>query len=631
MPHGQGIRCVGFVTEDGYIHCTREEHAGSLEASGAAVPTFAHIDRDDCRCGSPHSRYGALTGAIPRAAPQSSGQPPRQIVATYAYQDASGAVLYRKIRYEPKSFSFQHPASDGGWANGLNGTAHLLYRLPELIAEPTRVAWVVEGERDVETLVGAGLLATTTDGLRTWRAEDAEHFRGRPLAVVLPDNDAVGLEHAERIAASLHAVGCPVVVLELPGLPPKGDVSDFMETHTVDVLKALAHAAPRWTPTGSSPLPETAVSSNSRVSGAVRLSEVQPEAVDWLWFGRLGRGKLTLIDGDPGLGKSLLTLDVSARLTMGAAWPDGLPCPISGSVLLMGAEDGLADTVRPRLDAAGADAHRVYALPTVGTAGSEHLPSIPDDIPAIESELVATGAVLLVVDPLMAFLGSDVNSHRDQDVRRALAPLAAMAERLGVAVLVVRHLNKSSGGPAIYRGGGSIGLAGAARVVLAVGADPEDESRRILAAVKANLTVAPPSLAYRLVESAGAVRIDWLGTSNITAGQLLAVPVNDEDRTLLADACEFLRERLADAWVEASTVTKEAAQAGISAATLKRAKARLEVASERKGFGSEGRWFWTLTVHRGSPKPIDAHPQGVNTFGDSCSPMDSDGSGERVY
>jgi hypothetical protein len=628
LPHGQGIRCAGFVTDDGYVHCTREEHAGPLEASGAAVPTFAHIDRDDCRCGLPHSRYGALTGAAPKAARESS-QPPRRIVATYEYRNASGHVLYRVARLSPKGFLPQHFNGAGAWESGYADDERVLYRLPEIEAAPGRALFIVEGEKDCDALTALGLLATTNvGGAASWQKhaeEYAQTFRGRSRAVVLPDNDPPGRRWAAQVAASVAAVDCPVYVLELDGLPDGGDVSDWLAAgHTVDELKARVAASPGWTP-------PTQVDEASTGIGAVRLSDVEAEAVDWLWFGRLGRGKLTLIDGDPGLGKSLLTLDLSARLSMGAAWPDGLPCAASGSVLLMGAEDGLADTVRPRLDAAGADVHRVYALPTVGVAGSEHPPSIPDDIPAIEGELVATGAVLLVIDPLMAFLGGDVNSHRDQDVRRALAPLAAMAERLGVAVLVIRHLNKSSGGPAIYRGGGSIGLAGAARIVLAVGADPEDESRRILAAVKANLTVAPPSLAYRLVEADGAVRIDWLGTSTVTAGQLLAVPANDEERTAVGDAVEFLRERLGDSKVDALAVKTDARKAGISDRTLDRAKARLQVHSERKGFGSDGEWFWSLPDHRAPTKPIDRQPQTVASYEETWRPMDSDGSGERVY
>jgi putative DNA primase/helicase len=626
---GEARRCSGFLSDDpGWARCTRPEHAGDLQLDTRTTPaSYPHKLTGECRCGIEHGAGLVLSAHLSQPAKPST---PRRVVATYTYRDASGAVLYRVKRFTPKGFMPETPTADGGWVSGLNGVPRVVYRLPELMASPNATAWIVEGERDADTLASLGLVAVTNaGGAKSWQTHASEYaapFRGRRGAIVLPDNDDDGRAWGVAVAASIVAVGCPVKVIALAGLPQKGDVSDWLEDHDVAELRALATEAPAW----SSPAPKP--SGDATLSaGAVRLSEVQPEAVEWLWHGRIARGKLTLIDGDPGLGKSLLTLDMSARLTTGAAWPDGQPCPVQGSVLLLGAEDGLADTVRPRLDAAGADAHHVYALPVVGDAGNERQPSIPDDIPAIEAQLVVTGAVLLVLDPLMAYLSGDVNSHRDQDVRRALAPLAAMADRLRVAVVVVRHLNKSSGGPAIYRGGGSIGLAGAARIVLAVGTDPEDETRRVLAPVKANLSAPSPSLAYRLVEAPGAVRIEWLGASSVTAGQLLAAPVNDEERSQLADACDFLRDRLSDGWVEAAAVTKEAGQAGISTATLKRAKARLEVASERKGFGSDGRWFWTLSAHRGSPEPIDAHPQEVSIYGNSWSPMESDAAGVRVY
>lgn len=339
---------------------------------------------------------------------------------------------------------------------------------------------------------------------------------------------------------------------------------------------------------------------------AVRLADVQREAVEWIWHGRIARGKLTLIDGDPGLGKSLLTLDVTRPVTTGSRWPDGQPCRVRGSVLLLGAEDGLADTVRPRLDEAGADVQHVYALPTVGDPGSKRQPCIPDDLAAVEAELLATGAVLLVIDPLMAFLAGDVHSHRDQDVRRALAALAAMAERLGVAVVVIRHLNKSPGGPAIYRGGGSIGIAAAARVVLAVGADPEDETRRVLVPVKTNLTAQPASLAYRLVAaSGGTVRIEWLGVSTVTAGQLLAAPVDAEERNAGAEAEDFLRELLADGPVDAQIVKQAAREDGIAEKTLWRAKSKLGVkTNDRAGFGRGYPSRWSLPGHETPTRAI---------------------------
>ena len=643
MERGKGLRCAGFISDDpDWARCTRAEHAGDLKPDErTSPPTYAHKLTGECRCGTEHG--ARITDRSVIAHRTTTPAPPRKIVATYDYQAADGRVLYRVARMEPKGFLPQHVNGTGTWEPGYASDERVLYRLPALIANPGRAVFVVEGEKDADRLASLGLLATTNaGGSASWRkhaAEYAEAFRDRARVPVLVDNDDAGRKWAPEVAATVAAVGTPVVLLELPGLAPGGDVSDWLDAgHTVDELKARVASAQRWTsppasPIGDIPGPEAVLPIGSRPDryGTVCLSDVQPEAVDWLWFGRLALGKLTLIDGDPGLGKSLLSLDSTARVTTGSAWPDGLPCAVSGSVLLLGAEDGLADTVRPRLDVAHAAIHRVHALPIVGERPNGHPPSIPDDIPDIEAALTATGAVLLVIDPLMAFLGGKVNSHHDQDVRRALAPLAEMADRLRVAVLVIRHLNKSSGGPAIYRGGGSIGLAGAARIVLAVGSDPEDESRRILASVKSNLSAPPPSLAYQLVEQHGTVRIEWLGTSTVTAGQLLAAPADDEERSAMDEATSFLRDRLGDGWVEAATATKEAAQTGISARTLKRAKALVGVVSERKGFGSEGRWFWSLSDSKGAKKPIDGHPQDMAPNGESWPPMDSDVSGERVY
>src|ERR687890_334782 len=222
------------------------------------------------------------------------------------------------------------------------------------------------------------------------------------------------------------------------------------------------------------------------------LSEVEPEQVEWLWPGRLPLGKLSVLDGDPGLGKSVLTLDVAARVSAGLELPDGQRCEPAG-VVLLSAEDGLADTVRPRLDAAGADTQRVVALSSVPDGKTERSLSIPEDLPALERAIRRVEASLVVVDPVMAFLSGNTNSHKDQDVRRALAPLAKLAERTGAAILIVRHLNKASGGETTHRGGGSIGIIGAARSGLVVAEDPEDpEWRGLFAHKNKPPTAAPP-------------------------------------------------------------------------------------------------------------------------------------------
>lgn len=277
------------------------------------------------------------------------------------------------------------------------------------------------------------------------------------------------------------------------------------------------------------------------------LSEVQPERVSWLWPGRIPLGKLCLIDGDPGTGKSGLTGDIAARVSAGLPLPDGHSCE-AGGVVLLNAEDGLSDTIRPRLDAAGADTSRVLSLATtLDSEGHERMLSIPEDLSLIERGIWRVGAKLVIVDPLMAFLSGETNAHKDQDTRKALAPLAALAERTGVAVVVVRHLNKATGTNVLYRGGGSIGIIGAARSALLVAKDPEDENRRVLAPMKSNLAQPAPSLAFTLEETSnGAVRVTWQGDTDLDAVKLLATSAGREEGEAFSEATEFLRELLRD-------------------------------------------------------------------------------------
>ena len=327
------------------------------------------------------------------------------------------------------------------------------------------------------------------------------------------------------------------------------------------------------------------------------LSDVEAERVDWLWRGRIPKGKLTLIDGDPGLGKSALVVDCAARKSVGRHWPDGAPCEVGG-VVICSAEDGLADTIRPRLDAAGGDPEKVLALGTLMEDGNERLISIPEDIPTIERGMERVDAAAVFIDPLMAFLSGRHNAHKDQDVRRALAPLAGLAERTGSAVAVVRHLNKASGGNPLYRGGGSIGIVGAARSALLVAKHPEDEGRRVLAPLKSNLAQPASSLAFSLTEADnGAVRVEWLGETTYTADALLSAPIDPEERSALGEAKEFLREALKDAPLWSNAVKKEAREAGISEMTLRRAKEMLAVRSDKEADGS---WSWRLPGARGS-------------------------------
>ncbi len=331
----------------------------------------------------------------------------------------------------------------------------------------------------------------------------------------------------------------------------------------------------------------------------VRLSEVAPERVTWLWQNYLPLGKLVVLDGDPGVGKSMLTIDLAARVSTGSPMPDRT-APLKGAALILSAEDGLADTIRPRIDAAGGDPDQIITITEISYQGADGLASrpvrIPDDLAAIERVISEHGVVLVVVDVLMAFLNGEVNSHRDQDVRRALHPAATMAERTGCCVVVLRHLNKAPGVNAVYRGGGSIGIVGAARAGFMVGIDPSDDTgrRRVLAPVKSNLGPEPPALAYRLVpdELHGCARVEWDGVSEHKASGLLAEPGDPQDRTERHEAAEWLTGYLTDHGGEARAgdVFKAGKIDGHAERTLKRARDRAGVTSRPAGFGQGTVW-----------------------------------------
>lgn len=345
------------------------------------------------------------------------------------------------------------------------------------------------------------------------------------------------------------------------------------------------------------------------------VSACEDEDISWLWPGKIPYGMVTLIEGDPGQGKSTVTLDLAARLSTGRAMPGEHGGTEPQTVLLLSAEDSVTVTVRRRLRAAGADLTRVHVLDEMTTAdGRERLIELPGDLPAIEELIRRLGATLVVIDPLTVFLTDKTDSNSDHSVRRALWPVHRMAQRTAAAVVVVRHLTKAGGSKAIYRGGGSIGIAAAARAVYLIAPDPDDENRRLFAKVKLNIAKAPPTLSYRLEEVAehGCARVAWSAEPvTLTAADLLAGSPAPLGRPALARAAaeDLLRHLLADGPVPASQIREAGVAAGISWETMQRARHHLYVISEpdphHRGRGQAYRWRLRQVLRRSLPQTSD--------------------------
>lgn len=304
------------------------------------------------------------------------------------------------------------------------------------------------------------------------------------------------------------------------------------------------------------------------------LDELTPTAIPWLWPGYLARGKLTLLDGDPGTGKSLLTADLAARLSRGGPLPDGTSLDRPQRTLLLAAEDDPHDTIAPRLRAAGGDLAHVFAY------GRDTQIQVPRDLAELDGIVAALRVDLLVLDPLLAYLPPQVAANNDQCVRLALAPLAVLAAQRRCAVLLVRHLNKSGGARALYRGSGSIGIIGTMRTAFLLARHPTEADQRVLAPTKSNVGELAAALACRVV--AGPL-LDWLGPCTLSGDDLLQPAPTESappERVVRDAAAEWLRAALAAGPRPASEVLTEGVTAGHSSRTLHRARLDLGIVSE---------------------------------------------------
>lgn len=321
-----------------------------------------------------------------------------------------------------------------------------------------------------------------------------------------------------------------------------------------------------------------------------KVSTLNSRPVDWAWNQFLHRGGLTLLDGDPEKGKSQITCDVAARWSYPRPFPftvgDDFRDP--GNVLMIAPEDNAETTIRPRLEAACANLDRVHLWPE-----SEDPITFPSGVGTLAAAVDRYEISLIIIDPLPAHLDENINANRDADVRRALRPLAAMAQEKNLALLGTRHLNKDESKSALYRGGGSIAFTAAARVVWAVGIDPNDSKRMVLAVLKSNIAIKPPALTYSIEGVGTTSRIRWEGESTCTAGEIFGRRSGGGRNGMKTSGAErLLADLLADGQRPEAEVRQACLDAGIGEWAYRNARRKLGITST-KGSMREG---WLLSL-----------------------------------
>lgn len=476
-----------------------------------------------------------------------------------------------------------------------------------------------EGEKDVDVLGMEALPAFTFGGTGDGLPEGAaEIVRGRHV-IILADNDVGGRSHAQKKAALAFPVAASVKIVEFTDLPEKGDVADYIQGgNRGDDLRRRAETVAAWSP----PL-EPSQDGQSNITedrGLVvrRASDIAIEPIEWAWQNRIAIGKQTLIVGEPGLGKSQLTTFLAAAITTGGPWPCGEGNAPLGSVIILSAEDDAADTILPRLIAAGADVSRVLIVSSVRDGKNRRSFNLQADLDLLQQEISKVGDVrLVIIDPISSYMGKS-DSHKNADVRSVLEPVGEMAARLRVAVVSVTHKSKGKGGSAINAAIGSIGFTGVVRAAFMVEKDPDDADRRLFLQIKNNIARDAGGLAFRIGQhmiDGGIVAsaIYWDAERvTCTADEVLAANESGSDRSTRTEAEEFLSEFLASGPRPQKEVKEHAEGADISWATIKRAKKALGVKADRVGGAAgTGRWEWSLPP-KGLKNPYVAHLSDVS-------------------
>lgn len=391
------------------------------------------------------------------AQPVASTRP--RMVKSYDYTDADGKLLFQTCRFEPKTFRQRRPDGNNGWIWNLGDTPPVLYQLPKVLAAATdgKTVFVVEGEKDADTLIDMGYAATTAPmGAGKWREAFADALKGSDV-VILPDNDDTGRAHAEQVAASLTNAGCRVRIAILPGLPSKGDVTDWFSdpNNDLDQFGEIIGKTPRWTADKMEQKHRTRWRLDELWENDSIMRPPPPVVPRLAWAGRS-----TLLASREKAGKSTLVGYIAAMVSQGGRFL-GERCE-QGDVLIIGLEENAGDLAR-RLKMFGADATKVHIV--IGFNGDPK-----DRARELEAHIDAVDPLLVIVDTLAAYsngLADDDNSA--SQMTATVQPITALAHSRGVALILVHHARKMDG-----RARGSTAITASTDVVCEFWAPDED-------------------------------------------------------------------------------------------------------------------------------------------------------------
>ncbi len=308
----------------------------------------------------------------------------------------------------------------------------------------------------------------------------------------------------------------------------------------------------------------------------INMQDIEVEDIEWLIYPFIPYGKITIIQGDPGEGKTTLVLQIIARLTKGEAIiNEKAKQPIN--VIYQTAEDGLGDTIKPRLLSADADCSKVLVIDDKDT------PLTMRDV-RLEQAIVETKAKLVVLDPIQGFLGADVDMHRANKIRPVMKHIAELADKYKCAIILIGHMNKCSMGKSTYRGLGSIDFQAAARSVLIVGRIKDEPEIRVVCQTKSSLAPEAKSIAFRLSKENG---FEWIGEYDVTADDLLSGTAKGTKKQA---AIDFLEEFVLNGAKPQTEIMKLAKEKGFSEKTVRNAKDELKIKSIRKN----NQWYLSL-------------------------------------